>query len=123
MSLCQEFGVHASKIFTNNYELENSFGAGIITSIQFKNIKFTLNYSYYQNEREFYGNITCGFIIPESFRKETVISLSNAHSLDISIALGIYGNDYFDPFLGIGFAINNFFCKKGCVGNQANDSL
>ena len=62
----QEVGIHAAKFWTNNYEFQNPAGYGIslYQKVWIFGLKF--DYTYAENQRNYYGILINGFFAPNA---------------------------------------------------------
>ena len=110
----QEIGISASKIWTNNYEIENPTGFGVYYSQAIGKFALKLGYFAANSERNYYGFLVNGFVSgPEYYSKESVISKSTYSSLELSIntknLVEFLGTSF---NVGIGISSDKFGCSR-----------
>lgn len=106
----QHLGISFSKLWTDNYELENQNGFSINISQTFvKYFEVQFEYSKFENRREFFGHLIAGFLpVPPSpeVAREIVQSEARLQVYDISIKYYILKLDNLSAAFGIGFSLN-----------------
>lgn len=110
----QEIGIATSKIWTNNYEMENPTGYCVYYSQPIGKITLKLGYISANNKRNYYGFLVNGFLIgPDYYSKESVTSKSTYSSLELSIntknLVEIFGTSF---NVGIGISSDKFGCSR-----------
>ena len=81
----QEIGISPTKIWTDNYEIENPIGFSVYYFQSIGKLGVKLEYVTAKNERNYYGVLNGGFLVgPEDFVRESVVSKSSYSSIEIS---------------------------------------
>lgn len=125
LTFSQELGLSFSKLWTNNYELENpeGFGIYILQPVIFSNLRLQVEYTYFQNKREYFGYLVGGFLpypVPE---KERIISNSYLHSIELSIRPTFLKSKYINGSLGLGISHNIMGGKREALTTKRKADL
>ena len=103
----QEIGVAPTKLWTNNYEIENPIGLSIYYLQPIGKLALKLEYVSAKNERNYFGLLNGGFLIrPEDYIQDNITSKSTFRAIEISCQIPkLYGilQNYISIGAGISF--------------------
>ena len=101
----QEIGISPTKLWTNNYEIENPFGFSVYYFQPIGRLGVKLEYVSAKNERSYYGFLNGGFLLrPEDYIQDSISSKSSFRAIEFSIQIPkIFGA--FHNYLNIGAGI------------------
>lgn len=101
----QEIGVSPTKLWTNNYEIENPFGFSMYYFQPIGGLGIKLEYVSAKNERSYYGFLNGGFLLrPEDYIQDSISSKSSFRAIEFSLQIPkIFGA--FQNYLNIGVGI------------------
>jgi hypothetical protein len=81
----QEIGIAPTKIWTNNFEIENPVGVSIYYLHHAGRLALKLEYVSANNERSYFGLLNGGFLIrPEDYLQDNIVSKSTFRAIEIS---------------------------------------
>lgn len=83
----QEIGLSASKLFTENYELQSPPGYALHIALHLsRRFQIRIEYNYHRNKREYLGRLITGFISvpPEQNPVQVIQSISKIRSYEFS---------------------------------------
>ena len=111
----QEIGISPTKVWTNNYEIENPVGFSVHLSQPIGRIVVKAEYvSSVKNERSYYGFLYCGFIVdPVNQVQEPLTSNSSFSSVEFSLLIPELINVLQNQLnIGAGFSVDKFSRDK-----------
>lgn len=102
----QEIGISPTKLWTNNYEIENPVGFSIYYFQPIGRLGVKLEYVSAKNERSYYGFLNGGFLLrPEDYIQDSISSKSSFRAYEFSLQIPkLFG--VFQNYLNIGAGIS-----------------
>ncbi len=121
----QELGLSFSKFRSDHNEIESPLGFAIYLSKAFlrSDVRLQTEYSYYRNEREYYGYLVSGFSPHPTTEKEKIRSISYMHSFEVSIRPAILKTKHILASLGFGVSYNIFDGKRESLATGRKSDL
>jgi hypothetical protein len=102
----QHLGISFSKLWTDNYELENPNGFSInIAQPLFKYFEVQFEFSEFENRREYFGFLIGGFFATPP-PKENIISISTLQVYEISAKYYFLNLELLRAAVGLGISLN-----------------
>jgi hypothetical protein len=110
----QEIGVAPTKLWTNNYEIENPIGFSIYYLQPIGKLALKLEYVSAKNERSYYGLLNGGFLIrPEDFIQDNISSKSTFRAIEFSLQIPkLYEIHQNYISIGVGISFDKFTRNK-----------
>lgn len=84
----QEVGIHAVKYWSNNYEFQNPVGYGISLYQKIWKLGMKFDYTYAENQRNYYGILVAGFFGPGTNPTiDNIVSRSYLNSFELAVVI------------------------------------
>ncbi len=91
LGAAQEVGISTLKINSGHYELESPRGIGLAAAYPLnKKMRLAVEYSYFKNERVYFGFLSAGFFIAAPPTPQSVESNTTLHVVEIGVMVDLF---------------------------------
>lgn len=114
LNYAQEIGISPTKLWTNNYEIENPLGFSLYYFHPIGRLGVKLEYVSAKNERSYYGFLNGGFLLrPEDYIQDSISSKSTFRAIEFSLQITkIFGAFQYYLNIGAGITFDKFMRDK-----------